>query len=442
MQRRLPSPVLSLIGVLLLIGEALGLYAQWHRNIDGFVLAALLQAALWAAAARLVRRRGERQSLALILGVAALLRLEALPAPTYLSTDIYRYVWDGRVAAAGINPYRYVPDDPHLARLRDASIYPNINRLDYAPTIYPPAAQLLFLLGNRLGHGVSGMKLVMVAAEAIGIVALLSVLRASGQPRQHILLYAWHPLPVWEIAGAGHVDAAVVMFVALALAAATSGRRVAAAAALAAATLVKFIPALLLPALWRPTRSNRGDWRWPAVFLAVIVIGYLPYLGAGRRVLGFLPGYVAEEKLAAGSGFWLLGEARQLAPVPVAAYLGLAALVMGALAVAALRRSPDAPAGLAWATRLASAALFFLSPHYAWYFVWLAALLCAAPWWPAWWPTVAAVLLYKQSATGVIPLPAGIAVYGGFAVLAAIDIVRRSVPAVRCGARHERDPAS
>ena len=33
--------------------------------------------------------------------------------------------------------------------MRDESIYPNINRADYAHTIYPPTAQLAFLAIQR-----------------------------------------------------------------------------------------------------------------------------------------------------------------------------------------------------------------------------------------------------------------------------------------------------
>ena len=51
-----------------------------------------------------------------------LMRALLLFAPPH-STDIYRYIWDGRVQADGINPYRYVPADPALAHLRDAAIY-------------------------------------------------------------------------------------------------------------------------------------------------------------------------------------------------------------------------------------------------------------------------------------------------------------------------------
>ena len=152
-----------------------------------------------------------------------LLRLTALAAPVFLSDDINRYIWDGRVQAAGINPYRYIPTDPHLAPLRDDAIFPNINRNNYAPTIYPPVAQMLFLVVNRFGQSALAVKLTFVAIEAIGIGALVYILHATGRPRGHILFYAWHPLPIWEIAGSGHVDAAVVAFVALALAAAVAG---------------------------------------------------------------------------------------------------------------------------------------------------------------------------------------------------------------------------
>jgi len=266
-----------------------------------------------------------------------------------------------------------------------------------------------------------------VTIEAVGIGTLIFVLQAAGRPPEHILLYAWHPLPVWEIAGSGHVDAAVVTFVSLALAAAVSGKRVWSAGALAAATLVKFFPLVLAPALWRPAKSNFGDWRWPAALIAVIVAAYLPYIGVGSRALGFLPGYVAEENFGSGTGFWLLGMTRRIVPMPLAAYFGLAVSVMAALSIGALRRRLEPRSGLNWAMALGTAALFFASPHYSWYFVCLVALLTAAPWWPAWWLTLAAVLLYWDHKTGNIPFWVGFTLYGGFVILCAVDIVRRTV---------------
>src|SRR6266446_2650581 len=424
--------------------EAFGLAAQFDRNLASFIVAALLQGAVWTVAAFLVARRGEggRTALAVILATAILLRIGALTAPVYLSDDIYRYIWDGRVQAAGINPYRYIPTDAHLAPLRDEAIFPNINRNNYAPTIYPPVAQMLFFVATRLGETVTAMKLVLVAVEAIGIGALLFILPAAGAPRENILLYAWHPLPVWEIAGSGHIDAAVVAFVALAIAAAFAGRRAWSGAALAAATLVKFFPLVLAPALWRPRRSNLGDWRWPAGFAAVILAAYLPFLGVGSRVLGFLPTYFAEEKLASGSGFWALDLLGRAVPVPVAAYLAVAATVMAGLAIGALRRPADPVSGMPWATALGTAAVLFASPHYAWYFVWLVALLCVAPWWPAFWPPLTAVLLYCDPQADNIPIWVGFTIYGGFTILAGIDIARRSVGSRAFGKGHGSDRGS
>src|SRR5215469_666082 len=436
------SKLLVLVAVVLLVCEVAGVAAQFDRDLPAFVAIALLQGAAWAAAAAVIARGVDGRLLTILtLGTAVALRVIALAAPVFLSDDINRYIWDGRVQAAGINPYRYIPTDPALVSLRDQVIFPNINRNNYAPTIYPPIAQMLFLLANRLGGTVLAVKLVFVAVEAIGIVALLAVLQAAGKPGEHILLYVWHPLPVWEIAGSGHIDAAVVAFVALALAAAVTGRRSWSGAAVAAATLVKYLPLVVAPALWRPRKLNLGAWRWPAAFIAVIIAAYLPYFGVGVGVMGFLPGYVGEEKLASGSGFWLLDVTRHAEAAPLAAYLALAATVMTGLAVSALLRRCNMRSPLTWATALGTAALFFASPHYPWYFVWLVSLLAVAPWWPAWWLTLTAVLLYWDARPGSIAAWTGFTVYGGFAILASVDLARRFFAAVKPGIQHGTERA-
>ena len=424
--------------LLLLAGEVFGLFAQFDRDLNRFIIAALLQGGVWAVAAVIVARGAGHSPLALILVTAALMRLGALAAPVYLSDDIYRYIWDGRVQAAGINPYRYIPTDTHLVPLRDQAVFPNINRNNYAPTIYPPIAQMLFFAASRLGETVLAIKLVLVAIEAIGIGALFVVLRTVGAPRENILLYVWHPLPVWEIAGSGHIDAAVVAFVALALATAVTGRRAWSGAALAAGTLVKFFPLVLLPALWRPIKSNLGDWHWLSAFIVVIIAAYLPYLGVGSRMLGFLPAYMAEENLTSGRGFWFLDVIGRAVSVPVIVYVGVAAAVMAGLAAGSLRRPTDPSASLPWATALGTAAMLFASPHYAWYFVWLVALLCVAPWWPAFWPTLTAVLLYWEPETGHIPLWVGFTIYGGFVILGCVDITWKFLFGARFREQHGR----
>src|SRR5881397_834888 len=57
-------------------------------------------AGLWA----LAHLRG-RFVLCAVLVLALLCRLALLVTPPTLSTDAYRYVWDARMASAGISPY-------------------------------------------------------------------------------------------------------------------------------------------------------------------------------------------------------------------------------------------------------------------------------------------------------------------------------------------------
>ncbi|MYF93637.1 MAG: hypothetical protein F4184_16665 [Gemmatimonadetes bacterium] len=85
-------------------------------------------------AAYLVLRRGGLPGRPhLILGAALVFRLTLWWSPATLSDDIFRYVWDGRVQLAGINPYLYAPSAPEVAHLRDA-LYHSVNHADI-PTI-------------------------------------------------------------------------------------------------------------------------------------------------------------------------------------------------------------------------------------------------------------------------------------------------------------------
>ncbi|MCL2636718.1 MAG: glycosyltransferase 87 family protein, partial [Betaproteobacteria bacterium] len=376
---------------MLLLLTGVGLWRQHLYDTDGFTILILVQGGFYVAAVALTWRGGlSRRALAAVLVVAALMRLAVLLAPPYLSDDINRYVWDGRVEGAGINPYRYVPVDPHLAPLRDQTIFPNINRSGYAPTIYPPVAEYIFFLGTRLGQSLTAMKATMLAFELAGVLLLLRLLDDWRLPRERILIYVWHPLTLWEFAGSGHVDAAVVTLVVLAL---WARRRQAAwltGSALAAAALVKFLPVVLFPALYR-----RWDWKMPVAAAATVVIAYAPFIGAGSAVLGFLPGYLQEEGLQSGAGFFLWNLLSSVAPLEQlgsAAYLALAAAVLLALAVSSLFTAERRY--LASALTLAVATMVLLSPHYPWYFAWIVPLLCFTPRPSALYLTLACPLLY------------------------------------------------
>ncbi len=368
-------------GLALFALDLAGLAAAERDALHRLIGAILAQGAVYFVAVYwVVSRRPAPLPLVLVLAVG--LRAPLLLSPPYLSSDVYRYVWDGRVQAAGINPYRYVPDAPELEALQDEDIHPNINRSDYAVTIYPPAAELFFLLATRISESVTGMKAALLMWEALAIALLVLLLRRAGQPGSLVLLYAWHPLPLWEFASSGHLDVAAIACILAALLAQERGRNALAGVALGVATLFKLYPLALLPALWRP-RVPGASWRMPAALAATIAIGYLPYLGVGRGVLGFLPDYVREEGLQDGGRYYLLHLFASLGlHVGPAAYLvpiGLSLIALSAWTC--FRRIPrDDFAG--GSLLIASAAVLAFSPHYAWYFAWLlplAALLANTP---------------------------------------------------------------
>jgi hypothetical protein len=335
----------------------------------------VVSAAAYFGAVRLIlRHTWPRSTVWIVLGVAIALRALLLTAPPILSSDIYRYVWDGRVQAAGINPYRYVPADPALASLRDVVIYPRINRADYARTIYPPFAQMVFAAVGRIRDSVMGMRLAMLGFEALGVACLLRLLPLAGLPRERVLIYAWNPLAVWSFANDGHVGAVAIGLLGLALLLRARHKDGSAGAVLAGAVLVQFFPLVLVPAFLRGGRFLR-----PALAgLALIVGCYALYSGAGWHVLGFLPSYGREEGLTSGNGLWLLAGLATLARLPPDAALIYAAGVAAAfiaLAVAILRQpapTNDAQALCRDTARLATAAMVAASPHYHWYFAWLA----------------------------------------------------------------------
>jgi hypothetical protein len=279
MRARAKRHALPLLGATLiaLTLAALSLHVPGADNVGSislvneFVAVLFVSAIVYLFAARLVLRQASSHSVLLIIAVAVAMRIPPLLAPPFLSSDMYRYVWDGRVQTTGINPYRYVPADTALQSLRDDAIFPHINRAATARTIYPPMAQIVFQAVGRISQSVLAMKLAMVGFEALACFAMLRLLALAGLPLQRVLIYAWNPLAVWAFAGNGHVDAIAIGLLGLALLLRATRRDTWTGAVLGAAILVKFLPAAVAPAFWR----RQAAWRTPLIALGVIVALYI-----------------------------------------------------------------------------------------------------------------------------------------------------------------------
>ncbi len=398
-------------GPLLLASSALGLLlaAVWATlaagspNQAGWRLMALL-ALCWlafaVAAAALYRVPGRAAVMLLLVGAVALQAI-AVWFPPRSTDDYFRYAWDGRVQAAGIDPYRHVPVDPALARLRDDWLFPPAcraadppcTRMNHPadPTIYPPIAEAEFLAVHVVTRplGVSGgrdrtwqLLGALLALATTG--TLLRALRRRGDAR-HAVLWAWCPTVVLECGNNGHVDALAALLVVLALAAAAAGRPGRAGLAIGAAIGTKVLPLLVVPALLAAPRRGRTARaaRLLGVAAAVLATGYLPHvIAVGARVAGFLPGYLSEEGYDGHSRYALL---RPLLPNTLAAITVAAAITGVALAVAR-RTDPARP----WqgAVVLVGLAFSLGGVSYPWYALLLVALVALDGRWE--WLAVAA----------------------------------------------------
>ena len=172
---------------------------------------------------------------------------------TYLSDDVYRYVWDGRLLHHGLNPFAIAPDDanynPLVAPLADDYIYPKINHPSF-PSIYPPVSQALFFLADTVSDStVYGFKIVSLLFELLTLLTMATLLKAYNLPRWYLLLYWLAPLPILEFSLSAHHDLLLLPFLTLVLLFQRRKQVVATALFLVLASLTKFIVALAIPAL-------------------------------------------------------------------------------------------------------------------------------------------------------------------------------------------------
>jgi hypothetical protein len=407
-----------------------GLGGGRYRLLTGL----LLWWGLAAAGVLVLRQLGRRTAIVLLLVGAVALPAASLTSFVQISDDVFRYAWDGRVQAAGIDPYRYPPSAPELQGLRDPWLWPDdatcavidraerpctrINRLNVR-TIYPPVAEAWFYTMHVLpGPDLDRHQRFYASLLSVLLAILLVVvLPRLGRDPRLAALYAWSPVAGFDIASDGHVDVLAGVFAvgAVALAvrrqshsdpdadahsdtdadseadsdssyalpsgARARGRFVLSAVLAGAAVAVKLYPALLLPALVQPLRGVRrvlGAAVFAMVALGFVLLTYLPHIAVvGPDVLGYLPGYLQEEQYGGeATRYLLLG---LLGLPPSATQLCAVLALLAALLWTLTSRSP-VPVR---AVGMVGAAFLIATPVQPWYALLLVVLatLAARPEW-------------------------------------------------------------
>jgi hypothetical protein len=152
-----------------------------------------------------------RLSAGAIIILALFFRLLFLFRPPELSDDVYRYLWDGLQTLRGTNPYGLAPALVKPLDAASAVLQQKINHPQFV-TIYPPMSQIVFALGAAVSRSLIGLKITLVIFDMTACFIILKLLYAMELPAWRAALYAWHPLPVIEIAGSGHIDGVGILF--------------------------------------------------------------------------------------------------------------------------------------------------------------------------------------------------------------------------------------
>ncbi|RPH31269.1 hypothetical protein EHM92_09130, partial [bacterium] len=153
--------------------------------------------------------------LALIFAFGMLFRFTLVPHFPVASDDIYRYLWDGRVATNGINPYAYPPQDPHLSSLATQDLPSRVN-FPWMHSIYPPLAQVFFAISAYLfGPSAAGFKFLLTLLEMLTLLVITLFIKRFSLKPWLLLLYAWSPVPIMYYSLDGHIDALGIPFLML-----------------------------------------------------------------------------------------------------------------------------------------------------------------------------------------------------------------------------------
>lgn len=311
---------------------------------------------------------------AVILLLAFLARLATFPMES--SDDVNRYLWEGRLVAEGISPYRHAPDDPALAALAATDpFHPNINHSDL-PAAYPPFAIGIFSLVGRVSYNLWAMKALMVAFDLACVYILLRLLRFRRLDARWALLYALNPVILYAFAGEGHFDAFQNFFLLVALLAFDRRRWGWMFLAAGLAIQSKYVSIVAVPFLLR-----RDNLKYAWVGAVAVLVPFLPFIAKDGGNIFYCITEFGEKFDYNGSihalfrlSFGGLDPATNLSKLALAIGLPIAFFLYSPLVRRRYQNDPVTGMLVAW-----SILLVFAPTVHFWYLSWIIPLLVLRP---------------------------------------------------------------
>lgn len=228
--------------------------------------------------------RNQIENVAFWIGCSIAFRLVLLFSVPNLSDDFYRFIWDGRLLAAGQHPFAHMPSyyiENNVAIVGiDESLYSKLNS-KYYYTIYPPVAQLMFWFAAKISSSLSGSLIILksfnILSEIASIILLQKLLVHFNLTRGRALIYALNPLIIIELSGNAHFEAVMIFLVLLSLYFLLTKRKTLSSISIALSIGVKLIPVIFLPAI-KQIEGWKNTLRYWAIAIATSIILFLPLM--------------------------------------------------------------------------------------------------------------------------------------------------------------------
>ena len=222
------------------------------------------------------------------IAVGVLVRLSFINTSPIGSDDIYRYIWDGKIQNAGINPYLYKPTDNNLKSLH-SSVLPDKMNFKEMKTIYFPLSQWLFYSGYKLsGENYWGYKLLLLVFELMTFYALYILLKELNIELKNILLYVLCPLPIIQFAVDAHLDGFGLPILLLAIYYYTKEKKTLSAILLGLSFSIKPVGIIMIPVFFLAEKNFKDRLKF--LFIPFIAFGFqfIPYIFTTNPFEAFL----------------------------------------------------------------------------------------------------------------------------------------------------------
>ena len=214
-----------------------------------------------------------------LLTLAVLGQLVCFTHLPHLSTDYFRFIWDGELLSQGINPFDFTPNQ-YLKTHPDGSSYLNslhegmgsLSAANYS--CYPTVNQFYFYLStvcsNSISESVFSMRILLVFSHILGGWACLQILKILNKDIRRSMWLFLNPLVIIECTGNLHFEGVMLSFILFAIYFVMISKRMASGLFLTAAIHIKLIPLLIAGNIAKTLSMRKA-----VAYLSLVLFGVL-----------------------------------------------------------------------------------------------------------------------------------------------------------------------